>query len=48
MEELGRNNPWSVELRCPRIEFIPCRGREILAHEAEEDALTYSIIVIRL
>ena len=39
IEDLGRNNPWAGEWFCPRNDCLPCKGRQILAAEAEQEAL---------
>ena len=39
MEDLGRNNPWETEWFCPRQDCLPCQGRQILAAEAELEAM---------
>ena len=39
LEELGRTNPWNLNWFCPKMECTPCRGRQYLTKEAEEDVL---------
>ena len=39
METVGSNNPDSKEWNCGRKDCAPCRGRELLGAEAEEQSL---------